>query len=227
MSDIPMTPADDARQAWFQEVWRSREEVIYPQLFGGNPDGIFRMTDDIFRQLGQKEIDPRWKTICVLRFPTGQAAGQCAYVTSGLSTPWGLEPEQANPKEFSGLGFEFVMRFSEQADFAATVLLWLAAVQTLVACGQLRGELVGVLDRVPLGRPIAEKSFLDSLFVFPPDDLPTAFELASGMVDLLCVTGITAVESGFAKSQGGDSLLTLLRHHEADRLTDIHRGSVV
>ncbi len=227
MSDMPNIPADNARQSWFQEVWRSREEKIYPQLFGSDPDGIFRMTDEIIRQLGQKEIDPRWKTISVLRFCPDQTNAECLYVTSGLSTPWGLEPGQHKADDFSGLGFEFFMRFSEKADFAATVLLWLAAVQTLVACGLLRGELVEALDRVPLGRPLAEGSLLDTLFIFQPADIPSAFELQSGRVDLFCVTGITTMENGFAKSQGGDSLLTLLRHHDADRLTNIRRASVV
>ncbi len=227
MFDTPPPPADQTRQTWFENVWRCREEKIYPQLFGGSPDGIFRMTDEIFRQLGQSEIDPRWKTLSVLRFWNCPMSGECLYVTSGLSTPWGFDPSQKNTEVFSGLGFEFFMRFSGKADFAATVLLWLAAVQTLVACGQLRGELVEALDRVPLGRPITEGSTLDTLFIFPPDDIPAAFELESGVVDLFCVTGITVVESSFAKSQGGDSLLTLLRHHEADRLTNLHRGSVV
>ncbi len=228
MTDLKdMNIPDNPHQQWFAEVWRSREEEIYPRLFSASASGIFKISDQLFQMLGQTEIDPRWKTLNVLYFAPTTPDGGHIYVTNGLSTPWGLIPDKANPREYSGLGFEFFMQFSQRSDFAGSVLLWLAAVQTLTGCGLLEGELVGPLDRVALGRPITGNSPLISLFLFPPEELPPQFQLASGCVDLLCMTGITAAEADFARSQGSEVLLELLRHHECLSRTNIHRVSVV
>ncbi len=226
MTDFLHVPPTDSHGRWFEEIWRTREENIYPRLFGRPANGIFRMTDNILSSLCSGAIDPRWKTILVLRFP-GSADTNWIYATSGLSNPWGVTPENARPENFSGLGFEFFMKVGDAADFVATQLLWLAAVQTLVGCGQLSGELVGPFDRVPLGRPVAAQSELDALFIFPPDDLPGQFQLLSGKVDLLCVTAVSAAECTFARSQGGEALLALLQHHEQLNRTNISRASVI
>ncbi|TIW07250.1 MAG: suppressor of fused domain protein, partial [Mesorhizobium sp.] len=44
-----------------EEVWRIREEKIYPTLFGGEQRGIFTLSSELFAQrFGVKEIDPTW-----------------------------------------------------------------------------------------------------------------------------------------------------------------------
>jgi hypothetical protein len=43
-----------------EEVWRIREEEVYPKLFGSVSRGIFPLTQELFsRRFGQQDVDPR------------------------------------------------------------------------------------------------------------------------------------------------------------------------
>lgn len=48
-----------------EEVWRIREDEIYPELLGTKSRGIFTLDDGVFKQLGQDRLDPRWLTFGV------------------------------------------------------------------------------------------------------------------------------------------------------------------
>ena len=44
-----------------EDVWRTREEDVFPTLFGHQFRGIFPLQMEMFtHQFGQSEIDPRW-----------------------------------------------------------------------------------------------------------------------------------------------------------------------
>jgi hypothetical protein len=232
-----MDPA--AWQAWFEELWALREDRLYPQFFDAQPLRAQPLTVETFASLGVETPDPRFLTHMVLEFPPAPNRPHTLYATSGLSNPWGEDPTTLDPKNFSGLGFEFTLHTPAPAAWAVSLLNWLMAVQLLVATGQLQGHLLEPLDLIPLGGPLgggsghAEAALTHVLVVPPPapEDLPYGypprFGLPSGQVDMLLLLGITAREVDFLKSQGPEPLLALLRHREVFPLTDPSRLSAL
>jgi hypothetical protein len=52
-----------------EEVWRIREEDVYPGLFGPRVRGIFPLQVEMFTgQFGQSKVDPRWLHYGVFEF---------------------------------------------------------------------------------------------------------------------------------------------------------------
>lgn len=225
-----------AWQAWFEELWAFREERVYPAFFGGRPVRAQALGVEDFARLGVETPDPRFLTHMVLEFgPTPQRT-HTVYATSGMSNPWGEDPETLDPKGFSGLGFEFTVHVREPAAWAMRLLNWLMAVQLLVATGQLQGQLLEPLDLIPLGGALggaaSEGGGIDHLLVVPPPPVeeggyPARFALPSGQVDALLLLGITGREADFLRSQGAEALLALLRHREIFPLTDVGRASAL
>jgi hypothetical protein len=217
------------QEQWFERVWTDREETIYRKLFGDIGTTIHTIPPALFAKLGQQQIDPRWPTHGVFECPATAARANWLYVTSGLSNPWGMNPDDVKPGVYSGLGFEFLLQTPERAPWAISVLHWLMAIQILVASGLLKGHLVELYDRIPLGASIDPKqdSVLRNLILTEPESVPATFELESGRVDLLLCVGISNREKEFAQGQGGPGLVTLLKHHGIFPLTDARRRSVI
>ncbi|HVX84839.1 MAG TPA: suppressor of fused domain protein [Phycisphaerae bacterium] len=228
-----MDPA--AWQAWFEELWALREERLYPQFFDLPPARAQPLAAATFARLGVETPDPRFLTHLVLEFAPSPNRPHVLYATSGMSNPWGEDPATLDPKNFSGLGFEFTMHVPQPAGWAVELLNWLMAVQLLVATGQLQGQLLEPLDLIPLGGPLGSgQGALTHVLVVPPPSpeespfgYPPRFGLPSGQVDLLLLLGITGREADFLKSQGPEPLLALLRHREVFPLTDVSRASLV
>ena len=139
-----------------EEVWEYREEQLYPRLFGEARRGVFPLPIELFTEtFGQTNVDPRWLHLGVFEFAPTDERESWLYVTSGGSTPWETEPSEYNPDEYSGLGVEFVIEASEQADWPIRALQRLLAYQVLVCHGRY-GEF-SALDfghRVPAGGTI-------------------------------------------------------------------------
>jgi hypothetical protein len=212
-----------------EEVWRIREEDIYPALFGPLARGIFPLTAELFaNRFNRSEIDPRWLTYGVLEFgPTAQRPFWL-YVTSAHSNPWDIEPADYDPMGLSGSGVEFLFAAPEQADWPIVFLQNMLAFDLLLAAGHFAGR--GPLefgDRVPLGASIdGSDSAMCTVLVALTDKLPAGFELPSGRVEFLTFVGITDAELAFAKRNGSDQLLSKL--YEASRflISDPRRPSV-
>jgi hypothetical protein len=52
-----------------EDVWRIREEEVYPALFGPRVRGIFPLQREMFTgQFGQSKVDPRWLHYGVFEF---------------------------------------------------------------------------------------------------------------------------------------------------------------
>ena len=51
-----------------EEVWRIREEEVYPRLFGRASRGIFVLDRDTFEAFGVTDLDPRWLSYGVFEF---------------------------------------------------------------------------------------------------------------------------------------------------------------
>ncbi len=223
-------------ERWFTHIWEQREEHFYRKIFGDLGPTIHTIPPNVFSQFTSEDPDPRWLTHGVFACPPGPGRPSWAYVTSALSNPWGQDPEAADPEAYSGLGFEFIMRTQEQADWAIHTLHWLMALQILTACGLIKGELLECNDLIPLGGPIAPAApaetgapptLLRNLLITEPDDLPAHIQLDSGKVDLFACVGITDREMEFATSQGVPGLLVVLKHKEIFPLTDPARQNAL
>src|SRR5262245_44182106 len=72
-----------------EEVWRIREEDVYPALFSCPGRGIFTLSGNIFtKTFGQEGCDPRWLFYGVIEFAPAADRAHWIYATSGHSNPW-------------------------------------------------------------------------------------------------------------------------------------------
>lgn len=215
-------------QRWFEDAWAVREEEVYPQLFGLHEPQISVLTPDLFLStFRQENFDPRWLHYGVFEVPPTSARSSWLYVSSGLSNAW--EDQVPNPAGPSGLGMEFVLQTPDREAWAISRLAYVIAFQILLSCGRYPGRgLLDLHDRIPLRSAIsAEQSELTWLTVGPADGFPASFQLSTGLVDLLTIVGVTEQEAAFARENGGDSLLVLLRQGGAYPVTDWRRRTVV
>jgi hypothetical protein len=198
-----------------EEVWRIREEEIYPSLFGVPSDGIYPLSHDIFaRQFRQENIDPRWLTHGVFQFPPTGNRKSWIYATSGYSNPWEVEPDAYDSQAESGAGVEFVFQTTEPGDWAILTLQRMLAFDMLLAAGRFPGKTpLGFGDRIPLHAPLNgdETCEIRNLVMVEPEGIPSDFTLPSGKVIFASFTGITDLERDLAKEAGSDVLIERLR----------------
>lgn len=119
--------------SFLENSWEEREERSYREIFGEAGSGIYPLSKEVFSRLKAKEVDPRWLSHGVFKFPPNDNRGTWAYVTSGMSNPW----ESEEPEEYSGLGVEFLMETEKEEAWAIDVLHTLMAYNLLLACGQM------------------------------------------------------------------------------------------
>lgn len=198
-----------------EEVWRIREEEIYPRLFGPVSRGIFPLTPQVFsRRFGSQEIDPRWLTMGVIEFAPTIARPSWLYVTSGYSNPWDEDPADYDPSGQSGAGVEFTLSSPEQADWAIRALQSMLAFDLLLAAGRFRpSPPLSLQDRIPLRGPIdgRPECLVRTLITIEPDGFDTEFALPSGAVALMMFIGATDAETAFAREEGADQLVARLQ----------------
>lgn len=209
-----------------EEVWENREEVIYPRLFGPKARGIFVLNPDLFQKVFKQEsVDPRWLHYGVLEFgPTNR--GTYIYATSGASNPWEIDPEDYAKQEFSGFGTELALETQQSADWPIVILQRLLAFNILLVHGRYgESKPLDYWHRVPIG-PLVKDSVLTHVLIAPPASYEAQFSLASGKVDLLHVVGITENERDYAKTNGSESLLELLKTRGAFPVTDPNRSGL-
>ncbi|SFN96981.1 Suppressor of fused protein (SUFU) [Variovorax sp. PDC80] len=215
-----------------EEVWKYREEVLYPQLFGEKRKGIFVLGPDDFSALGAQDIDPRWLHLGVFEFEPTPVRNSWLYVTSGGSTPWEGEPADYDPEDYSWIGSELVLEVPSQAGetWPIKLLQKLLAYNVLLAHGRF-GEDKPPLDygdRIPLGGPIRQKaaSALRHVLLAQPKHYPATAQLDSGKFDFLHVVGISDTERDWAKARSSEDLVRLLEVHGHCPVTDPKRAPV-
>lgn len=198
-----------------EEVWRIREEDIFPRLFGPPSRGIFPLTDEVFsRRFGPQEIDPRWLTMGVIEFAPTPSRQSWLYVTSGYSNPWNDDPADYDPEGESGAGVEFTLTTVEQADWAIQTLQSMLAFDLLLDAGRFPpSQRLSLHDRVPLHGPIDGRLEcpIRNLIMVEPEGFDQEFVLPSGVVILVTFIGTTDVETAFARTEGTDELIDRLR----------------
>lgn len=214
----------------FETIWETREEEIYPRLFGEKYRGTFVLTADVFTGVfGQAACDPRWLRYGIIEFEPTANRNSWLYVTSGTSNPWDTDPANYASSEYSGFGTELVLEVPHQSQWAIVILQRLLAFNILLVHG--RYGAVQPLDygsRVPLRGPIDfENSLLTHVVLAKPEHYPAAFKLLSGQVDFLHVTGITLSERDYAQTHDAAQLLELLKTAVAFPVSDALRAAVV
>ena len=215
---------DSEEGDWFHEVWRHRDEDVYPRLLGGSSGGqVFRIPYVAFSQLGAERVDPRWLHCGVLRFaPTADRHG-FAFITSGLSNAW--DDEQPNAAGVSGLGFELRLDNPTDEPWCKDVMLRLSALQLLVGAGRLpAGRLLEGDDVIIVGaQTFGGSTNMTALLASTIERV----SLASGVFRILQLFAITDAEQRHASEHGEYALLSLLREKTAYPMNDVTRASVV
>ena len=214
----------------FETIWETREETIYPSLFGDKYRGTFVLTADVVtRVFGLASFDPRWLHYGVIEFEPTADRNSRLYVTSGASNPWEADPADYALSEYSGSGTELVLEVPQQSKWAIVTLQRLLAFNILLVHGRY-GE-VQPLDydnRVPLRGPIDfEASALAYVVLAAPEHYAASFKLLSGKVDFLHVVGITLSERDYAQAHDSERLIALLKSAMAFPVTDAAREPVV
>ncbi|HEX5051516.1 MAG TPA: suppressor of fused domain protein [Planctomycetota bacterium] len=219
---------DPAFAQWFEAVWSDREDRVYRSLFGDLGPGVYTAGAPIYERFG-KEPHPGWLNHGVFACPPNDERSSWLYVTSGLSNPWNLDAPGRDPQGFSGLGFELAIETPDAADWAVPLLHNLMAYELLVAIGSYDGaELLEYGNRVPLNASITPNfdSQIRWLLVEQPKHYASAFDLASGRVDIYHLVGATDAEVELARQSDQDTLVALLQQQGAYPRTDAARPSV-
>ncbi len=211
-----------------------RHRLLYPELFDGLRPTTYPLTREFVRRAWrQDDVDERWLRVHVHKAAPTDVRPTWLYVTCGLSDPE-LGPA-AGPKAAiaapSGLGCEFRIETTEDADWPVVRLLEVAALQLLITAGRFGADARPLDDEgvLPLHAPItrASDSALHWLLVGPPGRPPYAFQLPSGYVLFLSLLGITAEEAQFSEQFGAGLLVGLLERNGWLPLVDPARRSVV
>ncbi|MBP7704393.1 MAG: suppressor of fused domain protein [Caulobacter sp.] len=214
-----------------EEVWRRREEEVYPALFGPLSRGIFPLPAELFVQrFRQTEIDPRWLTMGVLEFGPTAERPSWLYITSGYSNPWHQEPADYDPEGESGSGIEFAMQTAEQAEWAIPVLASMLAFDVLLSAGRLpSGAPLSLYDRIPYGAPVTgeEGCVLTNLILAPAEGMPDSFVLPSGKAHIAAFTAVSDAELELARNEGTKVILDRLREAGHHPVVRPERASIV
>lgn len=213
----------------FEEVWRVREEEVYPRLFGRSDGRIAVLNQEVFSRFGPQEIDPRWLTMGVMEFAPTPDRPTWLYVTSGYSNPWNDDPADYDVDGKSGAGVEFTLATVEQADWAIQTLQSMLAFDLLLAADRFPGSpCLSRHDRIPLHGPIdgRPECLVRNLIMVEPDGFAQEFGLPSGVVILEMFIGVTDAEAALARTLGADELLERLRAAGHFPGTDSRRASV-
>lgn len=204
-----------------EDSWEQREEQVYPELFGGTGKGIYPLDGSLFKnQFGIDDIDPRWLHFGVFKCAPTRDRKTWVYVTSGMSNTW----ESDTPQEYSGFGTEFILETEVESDWAINILRSLVAFNILVSVGHY-GEkpLVDYGDRIPM----KIEPNISTLMVVKPIQYSEYFNLESGRVDILQITGITAQELEYAKANSSEALALKLFESEGTFAFKPERFSVI
>lgn len=213
-----------------EEVWRLREEVVYPALFGPVTRGIFPLDQGLFARFGDAAVDPRWLTHGVLEFAPHEDRKSWLYASSGLSNPWDVAPEDYDPAGETGAGIEFIMETEVSADWAIRVLQNMVAYDLLLAAGQFGDRPpIGLHNRIPLGGAIdgQDNTVLRAVKTIRPPEFQDDIALPSGSFSLMEFVGISEAEVELGKAEGGDALFAALQAADALPVTRPTRASIV
>lgn len=213
-----------------EEVWRIREDEVYPRLFGPCQHGIYALPGSLFEStFGCDEVDPRWLFHGVMKFPPRDGRSHWIYATSGYSNPWEQDPSDYDPSGESGSGVEFLFQSSEDGAWAVQLLQYLLAYDMLVVSGFYpQGNALRPGSRVSLSSPINgdPHCLIRHVVATEPEAVASGFSLPSGLVNFLAFTGTTDLEIAFARRNTSAALVDALRDAGHHPVTNPNRASL-
>ena len=216
---------------WFEGIWADREERLYPKFFGKTPLQIYNLPAEVFKEgYHMAEYDPAWLTNIVIEYKPIEERKSWLYVTSGLSNPIGQEPENINPKDFSGMGFEMIIETNEKCFWPVQVLHRLIAYQILISTSHLEGDLLDYGIIIPFGEGVTEESKISNFVIVEPNEerkYPNEFSLASGMVDFFVLFGVTQTEVDSLPQDGETDIVHHFMEQTEYPVTNSNRDSIV
>jgi hypothetical protein len=166
------------------EIWRLREEEIYPRLFGTQSRGIFTLSQALFRErFGQVDVGLRWLFLGVFEFAATADRSCWVYVTSGLSNPWENGQDASAVHDSSANDVQLLLATTECAEWAIVTLLNLLAFDVLLSADRYPGKpSLTPGDRIPLRAPINENEacLIRNVPITRADNIWPAFTLPSG-----------------------------------------------
>lgn len=204
-----------------EDSWEQREEQIYPYIFGEIGQGVYPLDASIFiNQFGVGDIDPRWLHFGVFKCTPNIDRKTWVYVSSGMSNPW--ESEQS--EDYSGFGTEFILETQNESDWAIDVLRSLMAYNILISIGHY-GEkpLLDYGDRIPM----KIEPNISTLMIVKPAHFPISFNLKSGKVDILQITGITNSEFEYAKQHSSLAIAEKLLEAQESFVINSKRADII
>lgn len=209
---------------WFERIWEHREEMVYPELFGREPEGIFTIPRS--RLEIEQLSDPRWMTCGVFRFSPTKNRDSWLYVSSGLSNEW--FENAPDTSSTSGFGCEFVLEAENKEEWPIHRLHQVMCFQIGLCVGRYPGsEPLTVGDRVPLSSPIDWRdSKLSFLLLTTPTRFSPLLAQESGLADFIQVVGISEIERDFAKEQGNKQLIRWLKDNTTFPTTNPARDTM-
>jgi hypothetical protein len=212
-------------QELFEEIWRYREEHIYPSLFGNESKGIAPIPFERL-QIG-KVTDPRWNTCGVFQFAPTPSRKSWLYVSSGLSNEW--FEDEFSEDQVSGFGCEFLIETPSEAEWPIHRLHQLMTYQIGLCVGVYEGsDPLTYGHRIPLGSPINfANSLITHVVLTQPPGHPVTLRQQSGVADFLQAVGITTAEVEFARGSRHEALIERLVESTDYPLSDPERASVV
>jgi hypothetical protein len=215
-----------------EEVWRIREEEIYPALFGQRVrDGIFTLPVEMFTgAFEQSQVDPRWLFHGVFEFAPTAGRHSWLYVTSGYSNPWEQSPEEYDLDGASGSGVEFTFATTVQGDWAIRALQSMLVFDILLSAGRYPGKSpLGLADTIPLRGPLNgdPDCVLRNVIMTAAEGIPNEFALPSGKVVLTGFTALTDEELAEIRRTQSLSLIDRLRAAGFHPVNDPQRPSLV
>ena len=202
---------DEEWAKWFEGIWATREEKVYPSYFGEKPTQIYNLSEEVFTiGYNMEAYDPSWLSNIVIEYPPTEKRKSWLYVTSGLSNPVGQEPENINPADYSGMGFEMIIETIEKCFWPVQILHRMMAYQILVSTTHIEGNLLDYHVVIPFGEGITEESKICSFVIVEPEEernYPLGFDLASGVVDFFVLFGITQEEADSLPEDGESEIV--------------------
>ena len=119
------------------------------------------------------------------------------------------------------------METAHKADWPIMRMHQIMKYQIEICCGMHDGaEPLSDYVRIPLGSSIDfGESMLTHLILSSPVDMPKNFRQDSGSADFFLMSGITECERNFAKEQGSDALIKVLREETEFPVTNPIRES--
>lgn len=183
---------------WFDGIIMERELNRYPGFFGETQSEFYTFPEHLISKESLDLLEETGVSLnLVIEYAPNEKRNSWLYVTSGLTNPSGEEPQNIDPNDYSGIGFEMIIETNEKSLWPVNVLHMMMFSQILISSGMVEGDLLEYNDIFPINESVIKNSDIRSFVAIAPDQrnsYPMGFDLSTGKVDFFPLFGITASE---------------------------------